>query len=255
MATASPPRCGEHEPQLFLQQVGPVEPVVVAGDPGQLGGLAGGEVLGVLPQRVATVLQLFGVAGQVHAAQQVPHPAAHHVERLGRPAARCGTGPGTTSRSRRRPSAVSPIHSAASALISLIRLARSGPRRSKKLLQGGPVVTGRGPHQPAASRGRRRPSGTCGHGGRRSRRSRSAPARRTDPGRSGRRPRPGRRSPHGAPGDPHQLDHRRLRAVRDQPGDLIVERSGVPGAMAGPRHRSHRHPVLGTASPVARRPR
>lgn len=36
----------EHEPQLFLQQVGPVEPLVVAGDPGELAGLAGSEVFG-----------------------------------------------------------------------------------------------------------------------------------------------------------------------------------------------------------------
>ena len=39
----------EHEAELLLQQVGPVELVVVAGDPGELGGLAVGEVLGVLP--------------------------------------------------------------------------------------------------------------------------------------------------------------------------------------------------------------
>ncbi len=59
----------------------------MAGDPGQLGGLAGGEVFGVLPQRVATVLQLLGVAGHVHPAQQVPHPPADHVEGLGCPPA------------------------------------------------------------------------------------------------------------------------------------------------------------------------
>ena len=55
--------------------------------------------------------------------------------------------------------------------------------------------------------------------------------------------------PHRAPGDPHQLDHRRLRAVRHQPGDLIVERSGVPGAVTGPRHRRHRHPMVGAGHP------
>ena len=55
--------------------------------------------------------------------------------------------------------------------------------------------------------------------------------------------------PDGAPGDAHQLDHRRLRGVRDEPGDLIIERSGVPGAVTGPRHRGHRHPVLGTVHP------
>ena len=60
--------------------------MVVAGDPGQLAGLAGGEILGVLPQRVAAVLQLLGVAGHVHAAQQIPHPAPHDVEGLAAPA-------------------------------------------------------------------------------------------------------------------------------------------------------------------------
>ena len=55
--------------------------------------------------------------------------------------------------------------------------------------------------------------------------------------------------PHRAPGDPHQLDHRRLRAVRRQPGDLIIERSGVPGAVTGPRHRRHRHPMVRTGHP------
>ena len=55
--------------------------------------------------------------------------------------------------------------------------------------------------------------------------------------------------PDAAPGDAHQLDHRRLRAVRHQPGDLIVEGSGVPGAVTGPRHRGHRHPMLRAAHP------
>ena len=53
--------------------------------------------------------------------------------------------------------------------------------------------------------------------------------------------------PDTAPGDPHQLDHRGFRAVRDEPGDLIVEGPGVPSALAGPRHRSHRHPMLRVA--------
>ena len=39
----------------------------------------------------------------------------------------------------------------------------------------------------------------------------------------------------GAPGDPHQLRDRGLRALRGQPGDLLVEQLGVPGAVAGPR--------------------
>src|SRR4051794_15986187 len=37
--------------------------------------------------------------------------------------------------------------------------------------------------------------------------------------------------------------------MRDQPGDLIIERLGVPGGVTGPRHRGHRHPVGRTAHP------
>ncbi len=39
----------EDEPEAFLEQVGPVQSGVGLGDPGQLGLLPGGEVLGVLP--------------------------------------------------------------------------------------------------------------------------------------------------------------------------------------------------------------
>ena len=44
----------------------------------------------------------------------------------------------------------------------------------------------------------------------------------------------------GAPGDPHQLGHRRLRARHRQPGHLIVEGAGVSGAVPRPGHRDHR---------------
>jgi hypothetical protein len=60
---------------------------------------------------------------------------------------------------------------------------------------------------------------------------------------------PGDDRPHGAPGDPHQRHHRGLRAGHRQPGNLIVERSGVPGIVARPRHRRHHHPVLTAAHP------
>jgi hypothetical protein len=47
---------GEHEPELLFEQVGAVEAVVVPRDPGELGGLAVGEVLGVLlPSRISLV--------------------------------------------------------------------------------------------------------------------------------------------------------------------------------------------------------
>jgi hypothetical protein len=45
---------------------------------------------------------------------------------------------------------------------------------------------------------------------------------------------PGDDGADGAPGDPHELAHGRLRAVRRQPGHLVVEGMGVAGAVAGP---------------------
>jgi hypothetical protein len=44
---------GDDGSELLFEQVGVVETAVDLGDPGELGLLAGGEVLGVLPQRVA----------------------------------------------------------------------------------------------------------------------------------------------------------------------------------------------------------
>ena len=45
------------------------------------------------------------------------------------------------------------------------------------------------------------------------------------------------------PGDTHQLLHRRLRAVRGQPGHRVVEVPAEAGLVAGPWHRSDDHPV------------
>ena len=132
------------------------------------------------------------------------------------------------------------------------QLDTTGPLRAEEieeLLQGGPVVTGRRPHQPTrvvidddhqvlvAT-----PIGDLVDP------DPHQPVERI-PHRSGIDHDPAGDRPHGAPGDPHQLDHRRLRAVGDQPGDLIIERSGVPGAVTGPRHRRHRHPMVGAVDP------
>ena len=124
-----------------------------------------------------------------------------------------------------------------------------GAEEIEELLQRGPVVAGGGPHQPAAVVVDddhqvlvAAPVGDL-----------------VDPDPH----QPVERIPHGpgidddaagdrpdtAPSDPHQLHHRRLRAVRDEPGDLIVEGAGVPGSVTGPRHRSDRHPVLRTRHP------
>ena len=41
----------KHMPQALFEQIGAIQAGVGLGDPGQLGGLAFGEVFGVLPQR------------------------------------------------------------------------------------------------------------------------------------------------------------------------------------------------------------
>ena len=55
--------------------------------------------------------------------------------------------------------------------------------------------------------------------------------------------------PDGAPGDPHQLDHRGLRRVGHEPRHLIVEIPGVTGAVTGPGHPCHRHSVVAAVHP------
>jgi hypothetical protein len=52
-----------------------------------------------------------------------------------------------------------------------------------------------------------------------------------------------------APGDPHQLGDCSLRALRGQPGHLLVERAGMPSTMSGPGDLSHRRPVGGAVDP------
>ena len=145
--------------------------------------------------------------------------------------------------------ATSPIHSAASALIRLDPAGSFGAEEIEERLQGGLVMTVGGPHQPAAvvidddhQVLVAAPIGDLVDP------DPHQPVERVPDGAGVGHDAAGDR-PDGAPGDPHQLDHRRLRAVRDEPGDLIIERSRVPGAVTGPRHRGHRHPVLGTAHP------
>ena len=48
----------KHMPQALFEQIGAIQPGIGLGDPGQLGGLAFGEVLGVFPQRIAGALEL-----------------------------------------------------------------------------------------------------------------------------------------------------------------------------------------------------
>ena len=62
-------------------------------------------------------------------------------------------------------------------------------------------------------------------------------------------PDPGDDRPDGAPRDPHQLGDRGLRALGGQPGHLLVEGQRVAGAVTGPGHLPHRRPVDRAAHP------
>jgi hypothetical protein len=70
---------------LLFEEIGPVELGVDRRDPGELGLLALGQVLGVLPQGVARSLQIVGVGLHPGPARLVPHLAAHPVEGVGGP--------------------------------------------------------------------------------------------------------------------------------------------------------------------------
>ncbi|GAB3837494.1 hypothetical protein GCM10027610_039680 [Dactylosporangium cerinum] len=62
-------------------------------------------------------------------------------------------------------------------------------------------------------------------------------------------PHPGHDRAARAPADAHQLRHRGLGALRDQPRNLLAERVGMPSAVPRPRHRRHHDPVPRTTHP------
>jgi len=70
----------EHLAELLLEQVGPVQLVVDLRDPGELGLLPVGEVLGVLPQRVAGAFEVAGVHAHPTLAGGVPGVTADLVQ-------------------------------------------------------------------------------------------------------------------------------------------------------------------------------
>ena len=83
----------EYQPEAFLEQVGPVQPGVGLGDPGELGLLPGGEVLRVLPQCVPGALELLGMPAGTpgatlvdRATGLVPRLPADLVQGVGGPA-------------------------------------------------------------------------------------------------------------------------------------------------------------------------
>ena len=75
----------EDRPELLLEQVGPVEPAVGLGDPGERGALVAGQVRRVFQQRPPAVLQRGGLVVVPAGAQPVDHGAADLVEGLGGP--------------------------------------------------------------------------------------------------------------------------------------------------------------------------
>lgn len=120
----------------------------------------------------------------------------------------------------------------------------------KEPLEGGPVVAGGGPHQPAgvvvdndhqvlvAA-----PVGDLIDP------DPGQPIERV-PHRPGIRDNPTSDRPHSAPRDPHlQLDHRRLGDVGDQPGHPIIEDTAMTGAVTRPGHRSNCHTMVSTRHP------
>ena len=127
----------------LLEQVGAVEARVGLGDPGELGRLVLGQVLGVLPQGVAGPLDRarrpVGHAGpaaeRIGAAPargSVPGFAAHDVEGVGGPGHDV-EGVGALDRVGQRSVTTRAIQGAASAETWVIPAQRSSPSRSKNL--------------------------------------------------------------------------------------------------------------------------
>jgi hypothetical protein len=198
-----------------------VQAWVGLGDPGELDLLAVGEVLGVLPQRVAGALETLGTveAGRAGASRRGDRAGAR--ARPGRPCGRrsmprrtassasvaqrttwnasaqstaFGQRSATTTRS-------SPRHRRTHVVIAALRSCaedvEEGPQRGPVPTLGAPTPAGR-------CRGPRRPSGSGGRAGRRSRRSRSVQPRQPVDRAAGVGPHPGDDRPDRAPRDPHQ---------------------------------------------------
>lgn len=151
----------KHMPQAFFEQIGPMQPGIGLGDPGQLGGLAFGEVLGVFPQRIPGALlsrQARSWAGRgavFFPGRPRPHLGSlRAIARVSfqarrRSASRASVAQATTwngSAQRiapgQRSATTSAIQSAASAETWVICAHRWVPRASKPS-QGGGVAPGR----------------------------------------------------------------------------------------------------------------
>ena len=163
----------EHVPQALFEQVGAVQPGVGLGDPGQLVALALGEVLRVLPQRVAGMAAAGGPvrdpvgAGRRHEAgprcawarrgpgrEHRSRPGDGPVERLGGPGHDVERRPRSAPRSGSVAATTSAIQSAASAR----HVGDLGAALGAELVEE--------PTQGVACRGRARPTPAAGCRGR-----------------------------------------------------------------------------------------
>src|SRR5450830_384046 len=252
----------EDDAESFLEVVGPAEGGVGLDNPGELHLLLLGQVLRVLPERVAGVLHAGG-AGVVRAGRGVfggPPPAAPGFVRAGRFAGGIPRSPAYFIEG-----VGGPFHNmervrAADGVGALLGHDSSDPRgpvggnmgdlrgsfrpeRIKERAQGGLVLTRRHPDQTAAvvvdDNGQILVSALIGN------------LIDPDPGEAGElvvqflgiSPNPGDDRADRAPRDPHQLRDRRLGRLRGQPRDLRIEVVGVTGPVPGPRHGRDAHPV------------
>ena len=128
-------------------------------------------------------------------------------------------------------------------------LASLGTKRVKEATQRRRVVAGRGPHQPASvvvdHHGEVPVAPLVGD------LVDPDPAQPGEPvaGLLGIGRHPGHDPPHRRPGHPQQLAHRLLGGVDRQPRRGVIERVGVAGAVARPRHARPPRPMLGAADP------
>ena len=249
----------EHVAQAFFEQVAAVQSRVGFGDPRQLLPLPVGEVVGVLPQRVAGALEPAGIAGGdadavsvalglPGATRLVPGLATHLVEGVG----------GPLDHMER----VGALHRLWAALgddlgdpVGLVgryvadRRTTIGAEQVEETSQSGPVSTGRGPQQSTRI--------VINHDRQVAVSALIGNLVDADAGQSVQpiaqllhvRPDPGNDRPDRAPGDPHQLGDRRLGALGHQPGNGLIEGQRVPRTMPGPRHMGNHHPVLTAADP------
>ena len=203
----------KHMPQALFEQIGAIQAGVGLGDPGQLGGLAFGEVFGVLPQRITGALELAGplMAGTrrgvlggapatpfgLAAGQRprvVPGPAALGIECLGGPGHHMER-VGTADRGRAAfgHHVGDPVRGVGGHVGDL-----RTPLGARARRRTGAGWRCRGPARPTPAgrcRGRPPPSGSGGGACRRSHRSRFAADSRTGRRACRCRPRPGPRSP------------------------------------------------------------